>query len=317
MSTYKFGALCYINSYNLGDNIQTLAAIQHLPKIDYWIDRDTGNLYDTNGNSIILNDTNIKIKCIYNGWFDGQYCNFPPPEYIEPLFISFHINETSHKSDKRYDVLDPKINFKSISLNNKYFSKYGSVGCRDYHTFYLLRKNNIDCYFSACLTLTLKKENYFVSYSDKILIIDAHIDCPDIFDKYMPENIKLAMNKSDSSIEFMTQALEGVLPNNAEKLLLATELLQKIAGAKLIITSRLHSTLPAIAFGIPVIFMNLNLSDVRFDGLICGPCIDINGPHYNNIISSGLENISQKNKHINIKDIDIIKNIEIINNFKN
>ena len=34
------------------------------------------------------------------------------------------------------------------------------------------------------------------------------------------------------------------------------------------ITSRLHIALPALAFGTPVLFVNDNLNDVRFRGLI-------------------------------------------------
>src|SRR5271170_1991610 len=116
-----YGALCYNNSYNLGDNIQTLAATQYLPKVDIWIDRDTNELFDFQGNLLsdelfddLFIDKGFKIKIIYNGWFDGQYCKFPPPIYVIPLFISFHVNETNHKVDNKYDVLDKyKIKFKS------------------------------------------------------------------------------------------------------------------------------------------------------------------------------------------------------------
>ena len=279
-----YGALCYNNSYNLGDNIQSLAAIQYLPMISYWIDRDTSEVFDLKGNKV---DTDkfpdgFKIKCIYNGWFDGQYCKFPPPKYIDPLFISFHINETSHINDKRYNILDNnKIKFKSITLNSEYFSKHGSVGCRDLYTYDLLKRNNIDCYFSACLTLTLKKEHYLKEYSDKILVIDAYIDCPDLFDKLhscllsnLPNFYNYITGIKSDKIEYISQALENVLLDNNKKLTLADKLLQKIAGAKLVITSRLHSALPAIAFNVPVIFLNNNMDDVRFRGLINSSFID-------------------------------------------
>ena len=40
----KFGLLNYSESYNVGDQVQSLAAKQFLPRVDYYIDRD--NLQD-------------------------------------------------------------------------------------------------------------------------------------------------------------------------------------------------------------------------------------------------------------------------------
>jgi hypothetical protein len=275
-----YGALCYNNSYNLGDNIQTLAAIQYLPRVDVWIDRDTGDIFDSDGQLVEMNKPNqSKIKVIYNGWFDGQYCNFPPPNFIDPLFISFHINETNHKIDHKYDILeDHRLSFRSITLNTPYFEEHGPVGCRDLYTLDLLKKNNIDAYFSACLTLTLKKENYLDERPHgRVLVVDAHIDCPSIYKTYIPSEIRLGNN-----IKYITQGIEGALPSNSQKIELAKELLREIAASHLIITSRLHTALPAIAFHVPVIFMNNNLQDVRFRGLLECPQVDLNGLYDSN-----------------------------------
>ena len=48
----------------------------------------------------------------------------------------------------------------------------------------------------------------------------------------------------------------------------AEELLRRYAQAKLVITSRLHCALPCLAFDTPVIFVNKNLEDPRFAGLL-------------------------------------------------
>src|SRR5438034_959629 len=112
----KFGLLRYDESYNLGDEIQSIAARQFLPCIDFLVDRNTGKQTNISDSHIEIESN--KIKTIYNGWFDGQYCQFPPPKNIDPLFVSFHINETDHSNDPTYKVLnDKKIQFKSLTSN--------------------------------------------------------------------------------------------------------------------------------------------------------------------------------------------------------
>ena len=49
----------------------------------------------------------------------------------------------------------------------------------------------------------------------------------------------------------------------SQKETLAIDQLQAIASAKLVITSRIHSALPAIAMGIPVLFLSDGLSHIN------------------------------------------------------
>ncbi|HEY0091991.1 MAG TPA: hypothetical protein VGB43_05830, partial [Flavobacterium sp.] len=70
--------------FNVGDNIQSLAAKQYLPRVDSFLSRET--LADYDGD---------KIKLIMNGWFTHNVHNWVPSENINPLFVSFHINNTA------------------------------------------------------------------------------------------------------------------------------------------------------------------------------------------------------------------------------
>ena len=200
-----------------------------------------------------------KIKTIYNGWFDGNNCHFPPPPNIDPLFISFHINETDHSKDPSFAVYnDKKLPFKSIASHIDYFKSHEPIGCRDLHTVDLLQKNGVSAYFSGCLTLTLK--NNFSSRNDNILVVDSHVLCEDLYKKIIPEHIrKRAIH--------IHQAVNKHLSHD-EKMKLAQDLLNKYMQAKLVITSRLHTVLPCLAFRTPVIFLHNDLHDVRFSGLL-------------------------------------------------
>lgn len=84
----KFGLLNYSESYNVGDQVQSLAAKQFLPRVDYYIDRDNLQAAAKIGE---------EVKLIMNGWFMSKPENWPPPENIKPLFISLYIT-TRNKS---------------------------------------------------------------------------------------------------------------------------------------------------------------------------------------------------------------------------
>ena len=252
---HLYGLLSYDNSYNLGDEIQSIAAKQFLPFVDYLIDRDTSKMVDLSSECVNIH----KVRTIYNGWFDGQYCQFPPPEMIDPLFISFHINETDHSTDELYSFLDShKISLKPIATNVSYLKSFEPIGCRDYHTVNLLTKNGISCYFSGCLTLTL--QNKFTTRSNEILVVDCHLMCNDLFEKIVPKEIR-------KKAIYISQAVE-IIYSHEKKMELAQAFLNRLAQAKLVITCRLHTAMPCLAYQTPVIFIHNNLKDVRFQGLI-------------------------------------------------
>jgi Uncharacterized conserved protein len=229
-----YGALQYKNSCNLGDNIQTLAALQYLPRVDFWVDRDTG-------------ETSAKqpITVIYNGWFNEHFW-YTIPKNIIPIFIAFHLDTDSHENQNEYKWLQK---FR-IKRNTENFKVMKSVGCRDLSTLEYLRQNKINAYFSGCISLTLKPPK--VKKTNSILVVD--VDCSVPWIQSLPnKKIRSQVTKSVS---------------NDMKLEEAKKLLEDIASSKLVITSRLHTMLPSVAFNVPVIFVTKNKNDKRFSGLI-------------------------------------------------
>jgi len=269
----RIGLLQYKNSYNLGDEIQSIAVRQYLPEVDCYIDRDTFETSYTPSDAIpestckslcnavrnTLCKTKIvpvkseeEINLVINGWFDSAYCKFPPPGYITPLFISFHLNDTDHSKDPTYAYLEAGKGEKSNISDNPYLKNF-TVGCRDWHTVDLLRKNNVQAYFSGCVTLTL--ENKFTTRTDEILAVDCHTTCPSLYKLLVPEEIR---NKA----EILTHLVKSKLPHEV-KTDKAQALLDRYAVAKLVITSRLHCALPCLALGTPVVLIHPNLADPR------------------------------------------------------
>jgi hypothetical protein len=87
MENIKYGLLTYNKDFgrwiNIGDYIQSIAASTYLEKIDYYLEREGLDNYNSAE----------KIKIILNGWFIYFPDSWPPSDNIIPLFVSFHITE--------------------------------------------------------------------------------------------------------------------------------------------------------------------------------------------------------------------------------
>ena len=270
----KFALLFYPNSYNIGDDIQTIAASCLLPTYhDYLVNRDDQSIiYDSHGTRVIkeeeFNDIE-NIRIIENGWFDGRLTVFPPNKRLIPLFISFHLNE-------RPDLFDTPLytDIKhTANLNNKlltkevvdYFKGFSpSVGTRDTHTLKLFKNKGIESYHSCCMTLTLSAKKLGFNYKPKkteIIVVDADEDESFLYNKLIPNNIK------NIAIQIKHALVEKTSFDKKNKL--ARELLEMYYNAKLVITNRLHAALPSMALGTPIIFLYSDMDkDPRFDSVL-------------------------------------------------
>ena len=268
----KYGLLKYDENkrfFNVGDNIQSLAAKQFLPQVDTLLNRE--KLAEYKGE---------KTKLIMNGWFTHNIHNWMPSDDIEPIFVSFHMNNTAAPF---------MLSEKGIA----YLKKHQPIGCRDQFTADTLNAKGIDAHFTGCLTLTL--DSYKVDDSerdDAIYIVDPLYSYPrpeKIFynAKATVRNIlngtafqlskkkrylkKFISEEVLNSAEFINQEPPSNTYTDDEKFEMAETLLKKYAKAKLVITSRIHCALPCLAMGTPVIFINgfdSFVDSCRFDGIL-------------------------------------------------
>jgi hypothetical protein len=267
----KYGLLNYIENqkyFNVGDNIQSLAAKQFLPKVDKYVDRES--LASYNGD---------QVKLIMNGWFIHNTTNWVPSDKIIPLFVSFHMNNTAAPT---------MLNDKGIA----YLKKHEPIGCRDEFTVKILKEKGIDAYFTGCLTLTL--DSYKVDDSergDDIYIVDPLYNYPSkqrlfysvrstiksilngkVFhlgkkNKHLKNLIDIDLLKTANYID--QEPLDNI--TDKERFERAETILKKYAKAKLVITSRIHCALPCLAMGTPVIYINgfdTFVDSCRFEGIL-------------------------------------------------
>ena len=287
--------ISYDKSNNLGDYIQSISAKKLIGNNSILIDRDS-----------LKNYFDKKVQLIVNGWFMENSGNWPPSNFIHPLFISFHIN--------------PIAKNKILSKEGvNYLKKYEPIGCRDIYTKKLLKTHNIDAYFSGCLTLTLNKADFIDNKNrNDILVISVFerlipiIKCGKInynniiniikypfrYFKYLTANKRLKKKLDNlKSVKFTSQILNKKF-SIKEKYVLAEEQLKDIANSKLVITSRIHSALPAVAFGIPVLFLNDGLDHINHKSRIKGLDNYFYSINSNKLKSINITNIKNKNNHI-------------------
>lgn len=301
----KFGILTYLQAtenvhtrFNIGDYIQSLAALQFVKDKNYlFLNREALNEYQGD-----------PLKMILNGWFMHKPQNWPPSENIDPLFISFHLNNSVRGQ-------------MATAENIRYFKNYEPIGCRDTDTQKFLQANHIEAYYSGCLTLTLGRTYKSQERSDAIYIVDPIVEhynnerpaikeiLPYLFTfilhfftlrkvgkKYIEwnhkngfvnkENLKYLVRllrffrtfKNVISKDVMLKATYithfyevGKYPDDSERFALANDLLHKYASARYVITSRIHCALPCLGLGTPVIYINNidenDISQCRFGGL--------------------------------------------------
>lgn len=228
----KYGLLYYKDTNNIGDDIQTYAAARFLPRIDYMIDRE-------NLESFIPKKKEY-VHTIMNAWYVHDRYNFNFSPYIYPLYISMFFKKFPYEDGVTYGT---------DYLNNNVISdlkKYGPVGTRDLHTKKILDNLNVDNYFSGCLTLTIekfkniKKDNYIVVNGLK----EEEID----FIK-SKTNRPIKVIKQDVKIKSFSDENWDTRKNRVE------EILKIYQGAHMVITNKLHCSLPCLALETPILLL--------------------------------------------------------------
>ena len=266
----KTGVVGCLNTNNIGDYIQTLAVIKLIGKDYKILDRETLDSYKGEA-----------CKIIINGWFMENPLNFPPASNLKPLFISFHIN--------------PSVSTNFLSPRTiTYLKENEPIGCRDKHTQALLEKHRIKTFMSSCVTLTINKNDFIRSSHKKntALIIGAFdrlkpsIETGKGIHKMIVSLIKLPykvvnyqtkkiiftkwLKKQNLNLNFANQVVGKKISSHSEGIKLAQAVLTKIANADYVITSRIHSALPAVAMGKKVIFINEGLDNINHSSRLSG-----------------------------------------------
>jgi hypothetical protein len=257
-------------SANIGDHVQTIAALGHLVRHQGVRLHGREDLVDLLGElrsrtrperqrTDIETDLEVitahRDASIYEpipedtwilcfGWFMHSLFRmrhgFPLHRNLRPIFVSFHCNKR--------ELLTPD----AIA----YLKRYGPVGCRDWPTVDLLLSIGVPAFFSGCLTTTIDTVFPDLTAPPGREAPVAYVDVPE---EDVPPGAPTFKHSSDAVRR------RSFVANIYAALELLETYRRRHRG---VVTSRLHCYLPVRSMGMHVDFQPKNRSDVRFDGLI-------------------------------------------------
>jgi len=246
LAAVRFGVLGY-STYNLGDDIQSLAARRLLPRVDFVVDREKLDSFEANLEG--------EHRLLLNGWFMHNPDRWPPAASLTPLPISMHLTADAISDNTR--TPNPLHQSPAAALlsppNARYLAQFGPVGARDLYTLRLLEQAKVDTYFSGCLTLTLPERDPG-AVEDVVYLVDLD-----------DELIDACRKRTRSEVRLVTHLC--MRPREHDRALLAQSLLDGYARAKCVVTSRLHAAMPCLGMGVPVLLVDTQSDQTRFDGL--------------------------------------------------
>lgn len=252
-SNKRYALMNYNYTLNLGNEIQSIATRRFLPKIDCYIDHDKLNKYDGE-----------KVNMVMNGWFFDYPNSWPPSNNINALLISMHFN-ILFPGNKEALLSEDSIN---------YLNEFGPVGCRDLSTLKILQDNDINSYFSGCLTLTLdSSEKNDSDFKYIVINADSYKDIYNFLKHNTNQKIYTINQESipalNDDLVFSTDVWFSNIENyfsTDEKFFIAENLLSLYENANCVITDRLHCALPCLALNTPVLLLNDRPEPERFEG---------------------------------------------------
>ena len=259
-------------SSNRGDYVQTLAALSNIlrfqdvefvggSELDHYLNKQKPNIHEDR--VITLGGRPVKAAALpldrdfasgrqypdntwllCNGWFMHRNfkgnIDFPFPKTINPIFLSFHLNDAA--------VMDVDV--------AEQLKRYAPIGCRDWTTVYRLREFGVSCFFSGCLTTTIGQIMPKADQAQEkaLALVESRISSAKTKGWRVDEFSQIGdYVREFSLVEGLRDAdamLRGYLPYSKIK------------------TSRLHCYLPCRSMGFDVDFAPRNRSDIRFEGIL-------------------------------------------------
>ncbi len=230
----KYGILMHKTTMNLGDDIQSYASAQFLPQIDYLVERENIDSFQSEGNE--------PVGVIMSAWWMWQKWNWPPAACIIPKLISMHVNNYTI-----YRKASPITTEWLEGVGGDYFRAYGPIGCRDQTTLDFFKEHGLDSYFSGCITLTLPKQKVTPDAGTYVCFVDLKPSLEQAAREWLKDSgleIRVMTHacdyrKSDATIE--------------ERMAVVEKRLTEYQNAKFVVTRRLHVSLPCLAMETPVL----------------------------------------------------------------
>lgn len=249
----KYGVLIHETTTNVGDDFQSYAAARLLPRVDYLINRETIDEFESkNGET---------VACIMNAWWMWNKWHFPPSSCIFPKFLAFHYSE--YGKDRMANNGMEFVTYQFLEGKGKdYMNYYGPIGCRDIVTVKALQERGINAFFSGCMTLTLDRfpTSDIERDKDYICLVDVS--------REVEQKVRKTIKERNESVEVIVQThfndYRETRPDWEERKKEVERRLKLYQNARCVITRKLHCVLPCLALEVPVLLVNPDFISTRF-----------------------------------------------------
>ena len=160
---------------------------------------------------------------------------------IRPVFVAFHLNRVQALTPEAID----------------YLRAHGPVGCRDWTTVDLLLSAGVDAFFTGCITSTVNA-----------VFPDRETSSGTTPPWSPPSTSRPQSVQANRPVEEITHLVSSTQRSTSPRPPLGRRAPRHyLRRYHRIVTSRLHSYLPATSLGVPVTFRPNVPGDVRFAGL--------------------------------------------------
>ena len=223
-------------SDNLGDDLRTYAAMQLLPRIDRVLDADC---LDAPLTGLGEDD---RVVALLSGNVLRENTHWLPEKHIAPVCVGVHLSQE--------DVWG--IPFTQLEGEGKaYLAASAPIGCRDERTVKLLEQAGIPHALTGCLTLTLKRPQVRTQH---------YVCCVDV-PKEAVQTLRTYAAGCD--VQELSHQLDNPTADFDARMENVRQMLRIYAGARFVITRRLHCAMACLAIGTPVLLLyNSDYEDV-------------------------------------------------------
>jgi Alpha 1,4-glycosyltransferase conserved region/Glycosyltransferase sugar-binding region containing DXD motif len=229
---------------DFSSEINVLAALQFLPFVDTFVEKDTWRL---SGPCIDQNDTRVRLRrhssrvtFLMDQFRITENTDWPPADVLNPLIISMHTGSLQSTST-------------SAGRGRAYLKSHGAVGSLNSSDVVSLTKHEVVAYLSAGSSVLM---NRYVdgarSMSNKTYFVGVE---PSVAKSLMPSQLL------KEAVHMQTSAATAGF-NRAHRFVKANLLLHNLSTANVVVTNDLNWALPCAGMGVPVVFLRLEGSYV-------------------------------------------------------
>ena len=211
-------ALLGFKTVNLGDDLQGIATALNLPQVDRMVERDSLA-------SLHLDERHF---CLMQSWFTKQRLR-APSQALDPLFFGFCFG-----SDTMLWGGWPG-----------YLKRHMPIGARDLRSVELMAKRGVEAFWSGCLTLRIGSFLKPVPAEERsgVFMVDV---LPET-EASIPEAIR------ERAVRISNAVPPAIVDDPLARMALIARMSDRLRHAELVITKRLHTSLPCVGFGTPAV----------------------------------------------------------------